>query len=181
MNKALVLAMLAALSLAACATSTPYGPATSKSPYGFSDQKIEDNRYRIVFRGNSSTEREAVETYLLYRAAELTLQNGFDYFVVTEQDTEESRRYSTSPNPAFFGRYYYGYGPYCCAFPYYAYGWGWGSPYGDFDAREITRYSAIAFVTMHKGQKPQDDPQAFDARSVVENLKSYVIAPPAQS
>ncbi|MFN0023130.1 MAG: CC0125/CC1285 family lipoprotein [Parvularculaceae bacterium] len=182
MNKLLALSALAGLLLAACATSTPYGPATSKNPFGFSDQKIEDNRYRIVFRGNSSTEREAVETYLLYRAAELTLQNGFDYFVVTEQDTEESRRYSSTGNPAFFGRYYYGYGPYCCAFPYYAYGFGWGSPYnGGFETREITRYSAIAFVTMHKGPKPTDDPQAFDARSVVDNLRSYVVAQPPAS
>lgn len=182
MNRLLALSALAGLLLAACATSTPYGPATAKNPYGFSDQKIEDNRYRIVFRGNSSTEREAVETYLLYRAAELTLQSGFDYFVVTEQDTEESRRYTSTGNPAFFGRYYYGYGPYCCAFPYYAYGFGWGSPYDSgFETREITRYSAIAFITMHKGPKPTDDPQAFDARSVVENLRSYVIAQPPAS
>lgn len=183
MKNALGLAALAALTLAACATSTPYGPATGKNPYGFSDQKIEDNRYRIVFRGNSSTEREAVETYLLYRAAELTLENGFDYFVVTEQDTEANRRYSTTGNAAFFGRYGYGFGPYSYGFPYYAYGWGWGSPYGgfgpDFNTREITRYSAVAFVTMFKGQKPADDPQAFDARSVAENLRAYVVAPPA--
>lgn len=182
--KAFGLAALTALTLAACATSTPYAPATSKNPYGFSDQKIEDNRYRIVFRGNSSTDRETVETYLLYRAAELTLQNGFDYFVVTEQDTEASRRYSTTGNAAFFGRYGYGFGPCCYAFPYYAYGWGWGAPFGpgfggDFNTREITRYSAVAFVKMFKGQKPADDPQAFDARSVEENLRAYVVAPPA--
>jgi hypothetical protein len=184
MKRAFAFAALAALSLAACATSTPYGPATSKNPYGFTDQKIEDGRYRIVFRGNSSTNRETVETYLLYRAAELTIENGFDYFVVTEQDTETSRRYSTTANPAFFGRYYYGYGPYCCAFPYYAYGWGWGAPFGpdlDYSTREITRYSAVAFIKMFKGQKPADDPQAFDARSVVENLRAYVVAPPASS
>lgn len=185
MKRTLVLAAMAALSMAACATSTPYGPATGKNPYGFSDQKIEDNRYRIVFRGNSSTEREAVETYLLYRAAELTLENGFDYFVVTEQDTEANRRYSTTGNPAFFGRYGHGFGPYYGAFPYYAYGFGWGAPFGpgfnDFNTREITRYSALAFITMFKGKKPADDPQAFDARSVVENLRSFVVVPPAGS
>lgn len=169
-------AALAALSLAACATSTPYGPASGSNPYGFSDQRIEENRYRVVFRGNSSTTREAVETFLLYRAAELTAQSGYDYFVVTEQDTETNKRYSASPNPAFYGRYYYGYGPYCCAFPYYAYGWGWGSPYDDFSTREYTRYTAIAFITMHKGTKPADDPQAFDARSVLDNLRAYVTA-----
>jgi len=168
------------LLLAACATSsTPYGPATGKNPYGFSDQKIEDGRYRIVFRGNSSTTRETVETYLLYRAAELSIENGFDYFIVSEQDTEANKRYSASPNPAFYGRYYYGYGPYCCAFPYYAYGWGWGAPYGDYSTREYTRYTAIAFVSMHKGQKPSDNPEAFDARSVLENLRSYVVAQPS--
>lgn len=178
MIRNLIVAGAAALSIAACATSTPYGPATGDNPYGFTDQRIEENRYRIVFRGNSSTTREAVETFLLYRAAELTVQSGYDYFVVTEQDTEENRRYSTSPNPAFYGRYYYGYGPYCCAFPYYAYGWGWGAPYADYSTREYTRYTAIAFVTMHKGTKPADDPQAFDARSVMDNLRAYVVRQP---
>ncbi|MCB2096825.1 MAG: hypothetical protein KDE05_04270 [Parvularculaceae bacterium] len=174
-----VIAAGLALFLAACATSTPYGPATGDNPYGFSDQRIENNRFRIVFRGNSATTRETVETYLLYRAAELTVQNGFDYFVVTEQDTEANKRYSSSPNPAFYGRYGYGYGPYCCAFPYYAYGWGWGSPYNDYTTREYTRYTAIAFVTMHKGEKPADDPQAFDAKSVIDNLGGYVVSEPA--
>ncbi len=107
----------------------------------------------------------------------MTLQSGFDHFVVTEQDTEANTRISSSPNPAFFGRYSYGYGPYCCAFPYYAYGWGWGSPYDYYDTREITRYTAIAFVTMHAGPKPADNPQAFDARDVVDNLRSYVVLP----
>jgi hypothetical protein len=174
-----IAATAAFLALAACATSTPYGPASESNPYGFSDQRIEDNRYRIVFRGNSSTTRETVETFLLYRAAELTVQNGFDYFIVSEQDTETSKRYSTTPSPAFYGRYYYGYGPYCCAFPYYAYGWGWGLPYDDYTTREYTRYTAIAFVTMHKGTKPADNPQAFDARSVMDNLRAYVAARPS--
>ncbi len=173
-----ILAIAAAATLVGCATSTPYGPATGNNPYGFTDQRIEENRYRITFRGNSSTTREAVETFLLFRAAELTVESGFDYFIVTEQDTEANKRYSAQSNPAFFGRYYYGYGPYCCAFPYYAYGWGWGSPYNDFSTREITRYTAIAFVTMHKGAKPADEPQAFDARSVIENLRSYVVEQP---
>ena len=171
------LALAVACGLAACATSTPYQPA-DRGGYGFSDQRIEETKYRITFRGNSSTSRETVENSLLYRAAELTVESGFDYFVVSEQDTEANKRYSSSPSPAFYGRYYYGYGPYCCAFPYYAYGWGWGGGYGDYSTREYTRYTAIAFVSMHKGQKPADNPEAFDARSVIENLRSYVVAQP---
>ncbi|MEO0398303.1 MAG: hypothetical protein AAF224_02645 [Pseudomonadota bacterium] len=173
------------LALAACATSTPYAPATDGNRYGFSEQRIESNRYRIMFRGNSSTTRETVETFLLYRAAELTLMNGFDHFIVIENDTEARSNYSTTTTgPAFFGRYGYGFGPY--AFPYYAYGWGWGGGFGPgwggapFDSytREITRYSAVAFVTMHQGEKPADNPQAFDARDVADNLRDAVLGTP---
>ena len=177
MNRNIFLAAALALALGACATSTPYGPADAGNGYGFSEQRIEENRYRIMFRGNSSTSRETVENFLLYRAAELTLMNGFDHFIVVEGDTEAQTNYSTSsafgPAP-FFGRYgrygYYGY-----AFPYYAYGFGWGAPYSGY-TREITRYSAVAFVTMHRGDKPTDNPQAFNARDVADNLREFVLS-----
>ncbi|MEM9496038.1 MAG: hypothetical protein AAGA09_08540 [Pseudomonadota bacterium] len=171
-----------ALLLAACATSTPYGPATQSGGYGFSEQRIEDNRFRITFRGNSLTARETVENSLLYRAAELTRQEGYDYFTVVENDTETRTSVVGSSSAAFYGRYGYGYPFYrpFNAFPYYAYGFGWGPGFGpgfrdDFYAREVTRYSAIAFVTMHRGEKPDDDTRSFDARGVIENLGPYVL------
>lgn len=166
------LALIAAAGLAACATSTPYQPAATSGGYGFSEQRIEENRYRITFRGNASTTRDTVENALLYRAAELTLQNGYDYFLVVERDTEARRSYSTTTEPAFFGRY--GFGRYYYGFPYYAYGWGWGAPHDSY-TREITRYSAVAFITMHRGEKPADNPQAFSAREVVDNLGPLVL------
>ena len=178
MSIRLLAAACAALALAACATSTPYQPAQGGRGYGFSEQRIEENRYRITFRGNSSTTREMVENSLLYRAAELTLQNGYDHFIVVENDTEARTSYSTTSDPAFFGRYAFGYPGYYYAFPYYAYGFGWGYPYDSY-TREITRYSAVAFVTMHKGAKPSDNPQAFEAREVVENLRAIVLGPQA--
>src|SRR5690242_8307434 len=102
--------MIAAVAglLTACATPTPYHPAVSDR-YGFEEQRIESNRVRITFRGNSVTDRETVETYLLYRAAELTLQNGQDYFIVANRDTEEhSQLRSTGPyHPRFAFDYWY--------------------------------------------------------------------------
>ena len=171
------LALAAGLGLAACTTTTPYQPASQGGGYGFSEQKIEEGRYRITFRGNAQTTREQVENGLLYRAAELTLQNGFDYFVLLESDTEAKKSYSQSA-PPFYGRYRWG-NPYYYGFPYYAYGWGWGAPYDSY-VTEFTRYSAVAFVSMHKGAKPADNAQAFDARQVIENLRSLVL-PPAKS
>jgi hypothetical protein len=166
----------AALLLAACATATPYGPASQGGGYGFSDQRIEDNRYRITFRGNSTTSRETVENSLLYRAAELTVQRGFDYFLVFEQDTEARTTYRSSSYPAFYGRYGYGYPFYHphYSFPYYAYGFGWGYPYDSY-AYETTRYSAVAFISMHNGEKPANDRTAFDAREVLRNLGPVVL------
>lgn len=171
------LVMSVAASLAACATSTPYQPAADGRGYGFSEQRIEENRYRITFRGNSLTTREMVENALLFRAAELTLANGYDYFVVVESDTEARRSYRSTAEPAFFGRYYYGSPGYHYAFPYYAYGFGWGYPYETY-TREYTRYSAVAFITMHRGKKPADNPQAFDASDVEANLRDIVLGTP---
>jgi hypothetical protein len=178
MIRQIALSAIAVAGLAACATSTPYQPAEDGRGYGFSEQRIEENRFRITFRGNSSTTREMVENALLYRAAELTVQNGYDHFIAVESDTEAKKSYSTSASPAFFGRYAFGYPGAYYAFPYYAYGFGWGSPYYDSYTREYTRYSAVAFVTMHKGAKPADNPQAFDAREVMENLGPLVLGDP---
>jgi len=167
-----------ALLVVACATATPYGPASQGGGYGFSDQRIEDNRYRITFRGNSVTARETVENALLYRAAELTVDLGYDYFIAVENDTEANTSYRTTTEPAFYGRYGYGhpfYRPYY-GFSYYAYGFGWGAPYDSY-TREVTRYSAVAFVVMYQGEKPADNPNAFNAREVMNNLGPYVLGP----
>lgn len=183
MSIRLAIGLMAGLALAACATATPYAPAERQGGFGFAEQQIEDNRYRITFRGNSSTSREAVESFLLFRSAELTVQNGFDHFIVVEGDTESQTSYSSSGfnsfggfggRPAFYGRYGRGFRGRYSAFPYYAYGFGWGNPYYDSYTREITRYSAVAFVTMHRGDKPSDNPQAFDARDVMTNLRPLI-------
>ncbi|WP_204306898.1 CC0125/CC1285 family lipoprotein, partial [Klebsiella aerogenes] len=81
---ALALILAGSISLSACMTATPYQPATGNGTAtrnGYSDTQIESNRFRISFSGNSLTARETVERYLLYRAAELTLQQGFDHFI----------------------------------------------------------------------------------------------------
>ena len=65
-------AVLAA-GLAACATPTTYQPNIpgQKAAGGYSEQRVEENRFRINFQGNTLTSRESVEGYLLFRAAEV--------------------------------------------------------------------------------------------------------------
>jgi hypothetical protein len=170
----LVLAAVAAL-LAACATATPYQPADGD--YGFSEQQIENNRLRITFRGNTVTDRETVETYLLYRAAELTLQNGHDYFVVATRATEEhSRLQGTGPYYPGFAYSYRYFSPYRGWSPWYDP--FWYDPWASSSYREVTRYEAVAEIAMYDGQKPADDANAFDAREVQAHLQGRIVRPP---
>jgi len=77
---------LCVLMAAACQTPTPYQPAVTPNGDGYTTQQIESNRFRVSFKGNSLTNRQTVDTYMLYRAAEVTLQNGGDYFIVVNKD-----------------------------------------------------------------------------------------------
>ena len=72
---------------ASCATSTPYQPEMAGQSIhgGYSEQRLGDNRYRVNFDGNTLTSRERVEGYMLYRAAELTVQTGNDWFRIVER------------------------------------------------------------------------------------------------
>lgn len=168
------LIVFAAAVLAACATPTPFEPA-SGSGYGFADQQIEANRFRISFRGNSLTTKEQVETALLLRAAQVTLENGFDHFLVVSDDTESERRTQVTDLGPRFGPYpFYGFG----AFPFYTWGYPWGPGFNDVQVRETTKYTAIAYIVLGRGPKPADNLLAYDAREVQKNLDGAVFRRP---
>ncbi|MEM7741408.1 MAG: hypothetical protein AAF225_11480 [Pseudomonadota bacterium] len=168
-----LLTLLIVSVVAACATPTPFEPADSRG-YGFADQKIESNRYRISFAGNSLTSREQVENALLLRAAQITLENGYDHFIVVSDDTETEREVRVTDLGPSFGYYgYYGFGR---PFPYYGYGYPWGPAFGVNDTRvtERRRYSAVAYIVLGSGPKPTDQVTAYNAREVSRNLEGVV-------
>lgn len=149
-----------AATVAACATATPYQP--TRHGQGFSEQRIESNRYRINFSGNSITPRQTVENYLLYRAAELTLQQGYDWFELVDESTTAETRYRHD-----FGGWH-GWGPY--------YWYPRGAMMSSTSTPE-TEFEASASILMHKGAKPAAERKAFDAREVKANLESVVVRP----
>jgi hypothetical protein len=183
---ALVLALAAGL--AACGTATPYQPNIrgQKVSGGFSEQRIEANRWRVTFAGNSLTSRETVEGYLLYRAAELTIQQGADWFSIADRDTQTHVQTYVDSDPFYSPWYGPGYGFWRPSWRYYGGGYGWRSwdPYwgGPFwadhvDVRTVERYEAIAEIVTYKGAKPANDPRAFDAHAVIENLGPRIQRP----
>lgn len=166
------LAAAAAISLSACGTygPTPYQPAAG-SQAGYSDTMIESDRFRVSFRGNSLTDRETVENYLLFRAAELTLQQGFDHFTIADRDTDRDRRVR-SGGPRYYGSR--------LDFLYFHPRYGWIGSYspvwGPSTYREVTRYEASAEIVLGRGPKG-DDPNSFNAREVSQNLAGQVTRP----
>ncbi len=175
--KPVLLAVTAALALSACATATPYGPAGQGSRYGYSDMRVDDSHFRVSFAGNSVTTREQVEMALLLRAAEVTLESGHDWFATVNRATDRDVRYVGSPDPFYYDRYSPFWGP---SWRYYRRGyWSpWRDPFGPgMDFQEIDRYEATAEIVVGSGPKPAGDPNAFDAREVVQNLGPRVPRP----
>jgi len=180
-------ALVLSAGLAACATPTPYQPFVKgqTTSGGFSEVRLEPNRFRVTFAGNSLTTRETVEGYLLYRAAELTVQNGYDWFSVVDRNTDRKTRTYVEPDP-FYRPWYGAYGFWRPSWRYYGAGFGWrtwdpfwGDPFwGDrVDVRTIDKFEASAEVVMEKGAKPAGDVRAFDARAVMDNLRSRIQYP----
>ena len=190
-RRVMVAALAGATALvSACATETAYRPATGSgfNRTGYSDIRIEPNRYRVTFAGNTVTDRDVVERYLLFRAAELTLQNGYDYFVMADRDTDrQARTYSTpgawGPGFGAWGGGLWGprWGFYGRGFGYRAWDPFWGGPWGGWgggaDVRTVDRYEASAEIVMFRGTPERGNVRAFNARSVAESLGPTIRLP----
>lgn len=187
------LALITALTfLSACATTTPYQAASKPGGSdGYSQTMIENDRARVTFGGNSLTDKDTVENYLLYRAAELTKERGFDYFSLIERETEANTRVDVGSN---FNRYdpffnYAFYRPYHGWSRYHPYSRYFAGPhysnfgprindgfFNDYSLNEVTKYRASAEVKFGRGNRPAAD-NAFDAEQVLANLGPTIIFP----
>ncbi|WP_269715182.1 CC0125/CC1285 family lipoprotein [Caulobacter sp. NIBR2454] len=174
-----------AATVSACATATPYQPNVpgQTASGGFSEMRIEADRFRVNFAGNSLTSRDTVERYLLYRAAELTVAEGYDWFELADRKTDKTSRTYIDRDP-FYNRWSYSY--WAPSWSYFGPRMGWRSwdPYwGDpfwadrMDVRTVNKFEASAEIVLRKGPKPADR-NAFDAREVIANLGPSIQRPP---
>ena len=160
----LLLLVVMSACLAGCASPTPYKPADGG--FGYADQQIESDRYRVTFAGNSVTPRDTVQNYLLYRAAELTLEHHHDYFTIVNQDIERSTAYQGT-----------GYDNFGWSGPGAA---GWVGP-SNYSAYPIDSYTAFADIVTGDGEKPAGNVNSFDARDVLRRLGPTIERPKESS
>jgi hypothetical protein len=166
MTRASILLIAVALLLAGCATATPYQPV--KNGYGYAEQRLEADRYRVSFHGNSRTSYDAVADYVLFRAAEITLDNGYDHFVMIDRSTQGQQQAGGGPSVGVgLGGFRFG-----------GRG-GFGISVGTSTAvgGSGDAYRATADIQLRKGPRPEDDVQAFDARAVKANLEARIRRP----
>jgi len=78
-----LIALSATCLLASCVTA--YQPDGISG--GYSDKVLTGNTVQVTFRGNRLTPPETVHSFLLRRCAEVTLQDGYNYFAVVHEET----------------------------------------------------------------------------------------------
>jgi len=111
---------------------------TNREEKDLQNKKNQKDRFRVTLNGNAWTARETVEDCLLYRAAELTLENGFSHFVIGEKETDARPTARIIRRPAYYGRYSHYFGKYYRSLPFYAHGFTWSYPYEE-DILEYNR------------------------------------------
>ena len=170
--------------LTGCTTATPYQPYRagdlSAAHGGYSEQRLGADRFLVRFHGNELTSRERVEGYMLYRAAELTLQNGYDSFEIVERHTEHDVETRVRPDPFYPSWYGSTYGWWRPHWRYYYPGTGWGpwSPYGygSVDIQRVESFEAEAEIIMRRGVSNLGR-RVFDARRVIADLGPTIQMP----
>ena len=188
----------AALLAAALLTGTVAGCVTGPTPYqpyvhelgpgihgGFSEQQLGADRYVVRFHGNEFTSRDRVEGYLLYRAAQLTLEKGFDTFVMVDRHTEHDVETYVRPDPFYSPWYGPSYGYWHPDWRYYVPGagwYGWHPGTGPFwrDRPDIVRFEAFeatAEILLRRGPPAPGEHRAFDARKVMADLGPSIQLP----
>ncbi len=156
-------AALAVLALTACAKPTTYHPAVQPGALGYTEQETGADQYRISFAGNGLTTRKTVDLYLLYRAAELTQEKGFDYFIVGDRtDFIDPQGIAGRQDQISFARR-----------QELLIGSGIRARFGE---EVVDQYGAKIDILMQKGEKP-DSANVFKAVDVIERSRRAIIRP----
>jgi hypothetical protein len=130
---------------------------------GYEDTQIDSNTFRISYLGQSGVLQTTADLYGMFRCAELTVEKGYDYFVVLEEssnkdiNTNASNSLSTHTDPP--GRS--------------------GAP-AITTVRSTTtvstssQYSTVRQIKVYRGSKPEENPHAYNAREVMSYLEPKI-------
>jgi len=160
MKRLTILAIaVSAAALSACASLAPYGPQMGPGGQGYSEQRIESDRYRVTYRGVGAP--GPVADLALLRAARLTNEQGYDWFEVTQRYVDGRPDSAGGVRPSLsIGGGSSSYGRYRSS--------GVGVGVGiDLSGPQPT--STVLEIRLGRGAKP-NRAEAYDAREVANAL-----------
>ncbi len=149
-----------ALVVASCASAPAYAPAKKPGALGYSSQQIETGRHVVSF---TDADPVRARNLALLRAAEITLEEGRDWFEVTNAYAEAAASGGGGGPTISIGG-----GVGSGGSSSVGLGVGLGFPLGGSSG---TRQTETIEIVTGAGPKP-DRPSAYDARSVDINLRS---------
>ncbi|MCU4677080.1 hypothetical protein N7931_15710 [Catenovulum sp. 2E275] len=167
--KPISMLVLFTLILAGCASAPKYKQAQGNG-YGYSESKITSDKYRVSFKTRGD-DKLMVMDFALLRAAELTKQQGYDWFVVVSRDTlidQKSVQPRSSVGVSAGRDVYQSCGALGCqtrSRP--STGVGIGLNFGDTDS-EI---QSIIEINLGKGVRPENL-DSYPADELITNIKS---------
>ncbi len=130
---------------------------------GYSESPLDSATWQVTFMGNDNTADELVNRYALYRSAELTVQHGFDYYVVMNNNDVAALTSTVNHNNKKETSTQYKVDPYT----------GKPVPVTVTNSNSTSTVTTTASHTVTKtirmfaGARPADNPDAYDARSML--------------
>lgn len=155
-------------------------------PGVFAQQKVNATRFHLVVTGHVFTSKEAIENYLAYRAAQLTLEQKGTWFTLVEARNANDPVPASKPDPAGM-HYSFRMAYWRPAWRYKLAGataWSSWSPFSGTpffaegkDLKTITDFEVSADIVIRKGPMNDLDPLAYEPRAVSEFLVNQVLPP----
>jgi len=173
-NRAIALLGIGLLFLASCATK--YAPATGSfwgGHTGYSEIPLDSTTYQVTFCGNNNTSDEVVNRYALYRSAELTDQRGFDYFIILNDNDVADITKTVNHNGQQQTQIEHKVDPQT----------GRVVPVAVTTTNNTSTVTTQAAHTvtntirMFTGQRPADNPNAYEAKAMVTMMASSIQRP----
>jgi hypothetical protein len=162
--KKLICLFVMAMLVSGCATGYQRQSWTG----GYTDMKLQDDIFKVSFKGNAYCHQERAEDFVLLRSAEVAIENGYKYFIIIdERSATRTSTYTTPVTAQTYGT----------ASVYGGPGYAQGSYSG------TTYYSGGETYVIHKPsmtntikcfkEKPGNAPViVYDAEQIKNNIKN---------
>lgn len=155
------LGVIAVLGLSGCA-SIPSKPLSFDQLGQFNTTPLNQNSYRVSFGARPNMSFGTAEEIALVKSAQITAQQGFQYFKVVEDPSNRpqkpARQAIVYPTTMYAPYGYYRRSPYAWSHPFY------DAPYS------VTVEPAQVSYTIQCFKEKQQPNDAFDARLILQSL-----------